>query len=110
MGQDNNPLPLLDVLITFGSGLFSVGLTWAFLLSIGFTTTGIAANSSIAVQWMSSIAIGNGFGVVSGSLYSMLQSAMMGGFLWSPIGVGAIVFGIVTGIAISYFLRMSRSI
>jgi hypothetical protein len=109
LGQDNNPLPLLDVLITFGSGLFSVGLTWAFLLSIGFTTTGIAANS-IAAQWMSSIAIGNGFGVVSGSLYSMLQSAMMGGFLWSLIGVGAIVFGIVTGIAISYFLRMSRSI
>jgi hypothetical protein len=96
LGEHNNPLLLQDVLRTFGAALFSVGLTWTFLMSIGFTTTGIAAGS-IAAQWMSSIALANGVGVVSGSLYAMLQSAMMGGFLLSPIGMGALFIGIVAG-------------
>ncbi|KAJ8326256.1 Fructose-1,6-bisphosphatase [Batrachochytrium dendrobatidis] len=43
---------------------------------------------------MSSIALANGVGVVSGSLYAMLQSAMMGSFLLSPIGMSALFIGI----------------
>jgi hypothetical protein len=75
LGEDHNPSLLPDV-----------------LMALGFTATGIAA------QWVSSIAWANGVGVVSGSLYSlhaMLQSAMMGSFLLSLLGVGALFLGIV---------------
>ncbi|KAG0590620.1 hypothetical protein M758_1G103200 [Ceratodon purpureus] len=64
------------------------------LNGIGFTTVGPAAGS-YAAAWMSSIALGNGVGVATGSVYAGLQSAGMSGaaILGGPLVIACSVAG-----------------
>jgi len=56
----------------------------------GFTSAGVAP-SSVASAWMSSIALSNGVGVASGSVYAGLQSiAMTGAYSTVSSAVGAV--------------------
>jgi hypothetical protein len=82
----------------------STGLTYGAISSAGFTAIGPAAGS-YAAAWMSSIAVSNGVGVVAGSTYATLQSAMMVGFLTSPVGLGAMTVGAAAGIGGYLWIR-----
>ncbi|KAI3656946.1 hypothetical protein MP638_004437 [Amoeboaphelidium occidentale] len=75
----------------------STGLTYGAISCAGFTAIGPAAGS-YAAAWMSSFAVSNGVGVVAGSTYATLQSAMMVGFLTSPVGLGVMTVGAAAGI------------
>lgn len=79
------------------AGAAGVGVPAAMLGYAGFTALGPAAGS-IAASWMSSIAIGNGIGVVTGSAYAVLQSAAMGGVAGTYMAAAsATVFGAAGG-------------
>ena len=67
------------------------------LTLLGFGAEGIIVGST-AAAWQSSIALANGVGVVSGSLFAFLQSAGMTGawgvFGWFT-GAGSIVAALI---------------
>lgn len=67
---------------------------------LGFGAQGPVAGS-MAAMWQASIALGNGVGVVSGSLFALLQSAGMTsiwGIFGGWLGVGGIVAALVATI------------
>ena len=72
------------VILLVLAALALVLLMYFALPLIGFAGTGIVAGSYAAL-WMSSIAIGNGVGVVSGSLFALCQSIGMVGIAFWPV-------------------------
>ena len=71
---------------------------------LGFAATGVVAGS-FAALWQSSIAIANGVGIVAGSLFAILQSIAMGGFMCAFAWLYVVIALAVVAALVSIFAR-----
>lgn len=74
------------------------------LQCLGFAARGVVAGS-FAALWQSSIAIANGVGVVAGSLFAILQSIAMGGFMCAFAWLYVVIALAVVAALVSIFAR-----
>ncbi|XP_069479023.1 interferon alpha-inducible protein 27-like protein 2A isoform X2 [Ambystoma mexicanum] len=91
----NNSKPLLLLLLIISTSIAGVGLTAfaapAALTALGFTGTGIAANTAAA--WLMKIsAIANGGGVPAGGVVATLQSLGTSSFSYLTGGAAGHAF------------------
>ena len=79
------------------------------LQCIGFAAEGVVAGS-FAALWQSSIAIANGVGVVAGSLFAILQSIAMGGFMCAVAWLYVVIALAVVTALVSIFARRDEMV
>lgn len=75
--------------------------------SVGFSTVGPVAGS-VAASWMSKMAVANGVGVVSSSLYASIQSMAMTGAVVKTFGIIGGVIGGTVGASLSIIPRIFK--
>jgi hypothetical protein len=92
---------LLIILILF---LVLLACIPGALQCLGFAAQGVVAGS-FAALWQSSIAIANGVGIVAGSLFAILQSIAMGGFMCAFVWLYVVIALAVVAALVFIFAR-----